>query len=339
MSGLPTVSANIHFMLRSDDLDGEENVKYTAPKDVTDFIKHCPGMLIHSKDVRDVQADQMEALQKEHEELMQRMEQDKREMSRQLESQRQAVAAAEARAREAQERARREAKEAQKQASERVAEAKRCAEQAQRQAEEAKKEVKESQRQADLRAEKMEAKRQEERRQAQRKAEQAQKQADSKKAEAQRQEELQQAQRQAAEQARRQAQEAERQAALRAEREKAQRREEERTRLAIQEILTDMIAGFAQQKHKTEQWWLSSKRNELAKEAAVNNHNDAIRIRSHAKGRNDVLAQLADRSRHVEIWKGKFAAWGGHDHEYASYVHGEGQKIYDDAIQQIKSLA
>jgi len=349
MSGLPKVSASIHFMLRFDDLDGEENVKYKAPTDVIDFIKRCPGMLIRPQDVKDVRADQMEALQKEQEDLIRRMEQDKGEMRRQLELQRAEVAAAEARVKEAQERARREAMEAQKRArseameaerraSEQVAEAKRCAEQAQRQAEQAQRDAKESQRRADLKAKKAEAQRREEQKEAMRREKQAQKQVEQALKEAKEREK--QAQRQA-EQALKEAKEQEKQARRRAEQAQREAKEqEEKAQLAMQEILDEMVLRFAEQRTWAQQWLANenTRRNELAEQAAVHNHDDAVRIASHVKGKNDVLAQLADKSRHVEVWKEKFAAWGGHEHGYASSVHGAGQKYYDEAIGRIKSL-
>jgi len=69
-------------------LEGEDDVKYTAPKEIIEFIKEAPGMKIDSKDVTDVKADEFEQLQAEHERMMERMENDKVEVQRQMELQR-----------------------------------------------------------------------------------------------------------------------------------------------------------------------------------------------------------------------------------------------------------
>jgi len=369
MSGLPTVSASIHFMLRSDDLDGEENVKYKAPQDVTNFIKQCPGMLIHSKDVKEVRTDEMEALQKEHEELMQRMEQDKREMARELESQREAMAAAEERAREAleqarreareaqeqarseareaQEQARREAKAAQKQAKEEVAEAVRRAEQAQRQAEKQAADLRAAEQAALKQATKQAEKHAADLRATEQAMRQAEKQA-AEQAKRQAEEERQKAQKQkadlmAAEQATRQA-EAQRQHAEQAKRQadaqrlQADLRAEKAKESAIEKILEDMVQKFADQDTRTHQFWLPTTRNQLAQTASGNNHTHAVNIR-HCATQYDVLAKLNDKSAVSGREKNKFAAWGGFDNTYASEIHGESQKIYDEAIRRIRSLS
>merc|ERR1719330_766032 len=162
---------------------------------------------------------------------------------------------------------------------------------AKRCAEQAQRQAKESQRRSDLKAKKAEAQRREEQKEAMRREKQAQKQV---------------------EQALREAKE-----------------REEKAQMAMQEILDEMVLRFAEQRTWASQWLANenTRRNELAEQAAIHNHDDAVRIRiaSRVKGKNDVLARLADKSRHVEVWKEKFAAWGGHEHGYASSGHGANQ--------------
>merc|ERR1712066_685657 len=75
-------------MVRDNKLDDEDNVEYKAPQDVLTFIDQAPGMLINSKDVQEVRADEFEKLQKQHEEMLDRLENDKAALKREMESQR-----------------------------------------------------------------------------------------------------------------------------------------------------------------------------------------------------------------------------------------------------------
>jgi len=71
MAGLPKVTANIHFMHRSEDLEDGDNVKYEAPRDVIQFIENAVGMHIKSTDVKTIDGDSFaEKLEKQEKKML-----------------------------------------------------------------------------------------------------------------------------------------------------------------------------------------------------------------------------------------------------------------------------
>jgi len=80
MAGLPVVTSSAHFMLQDDDLEDEDNVKYTAPQDVLDFVRDAPGMTINSATVTDVKASEFDAMREENKKLQKELEDSKEKM-------------------------------------------------------------------------------------------------------------------------------------------------------------------------------------------------------------------------------------------------------------------
>lgn len=76
MEGLPKVTASIHFMIRDNDLEDAEDVKYQAPADVIRFIKSAPGMYISSDDVKEVKPDMFAEMREEQAKIVAKLEAD-----------------------------------------------------------------------------------------------------------------------------------------------------------------------------------------------------------------------------------------------------------------------
>merc|ERR1739848_949284 len=70
MNGLPTKSLYFHFNVRKSDLAGKTNLGLQLDEDLLAFIQHVPDIEIKADEVKDIKAEQFEAMTEQFEKII-----------------------------------------------------------------------------------------------------------------------------------------------------------------------------------------------------------------------------------------------------------------------------